>query len=129
MNRRSGFVALLLMASVAVTALADDWPQWRGPNRDGVWNETGIIERFDAPQIKIRWRAPVASGYSGPTVADGRVYVTDRVVKPRQIERVHCFDWETGAQIWSHSYPCEYRDVSYQAGPRASVTIDYEIKQ
>ena len=124
MNWKSGFGALLVVGAVAVTALADDWPQWRGPNRDGVWNETGIVERFDSPQIKIRWRAPVASGYSGPTVADGRVYVTDRVVKPQQIERVHCFDWETGAQIWSHSYPCAYRDVSYPAGPRASVTLD-----
>lgn len=103
---------------------ADDWPQWRGPTRDGVWRETGVVEKFASPQIKIRWRVPISSGYSGPTVADGRVYVTDRVAEPKQIERVHCFNAKTGEQIWSYSYDCVYHDVSYTAGPRASVTID-----
>ncbi|MBI2827009.1 MAG: PQQ-like beta-propeller repeat protein [Planctomycetia bacterium] len=105
-----------------IIASADDWPQWRGPNRDGVWRETGILEKFPAGSLKIRWRAPIGSGYCGPTVADGRVYVTDRVDLPKQIERVHCFGWETGKEIWSHQYDCEYT-VSYVAGPRASVTI------
>lgn len=103
---------------------ADDWPQWRGPTRDGVWRESGLVEKFDSPQIEVRWRVPISSGYSGPTVADGRVYVTDRVAEPEQIERVHCFDAKTGEPVWSHSYDCVYHDVSYTAGPRASVTID-----
>jgi outer membrane protein assembly factor BamB len=105
-------------------AMADEWPQWRGPNRDGVWSERGIIERFDSREIERKWSVPIASGYSGPTVSSGRVYVTDRVVKPKQIERVHCFDCESGAQIWSQSYDCPYKGISYDAGPRASVTID-----
>ena len=58
-----------LMILVAATAPADDWPQWRGPMRDGVWRETGIIERFDSPELQIKWRVPIGSGYSGPTVA------------------------------------------------------------
>ena len=103
---------------------AEEWPQWRGPNRDGVWNTNGVVDRFDGDQLDLRWRAPVGSGYSGPTVADGRVYVTDRVVSPKQMERVHCFDWETGAPLWTHSYACPYENVSYEAGPRACVTID-----
>ena len=82
----------------------DDWPQWRGPNRDGVWSETGIVERFGSAKIELRWRVPISSGYSGPTVANGRVYVTDRITKPKQIERVHCFDWKTGKKIWSYNY-------------------------
>ena len=106
-------------------SVGDDWPQWRGPTRDGVWRETGLIEEFPASQIKLRWRAPISSGYSGPTVADGRVYVTDRVAEPEQLERVHCFDWKTGEPLWSHSYDCEYElSGGYPAGPRASVTID-----
>ena len=108
---------------IGVSTYADDWPQWRGQNRDGVWRETGIIEKFDQPEIPLRWRVPVGSGYSGPTVIDGRVYLTDRVTKPKQVERVHCFDWETGKQIWSYTYDCEYRDVQYMAGPRANVTV------
>jgi len=55
-----------------------DWPQWRGHNRDGVWRETGIVQRFDRPQLQPRWRTPIGPGYAGPAVANGRVYVTDR---------------------------------------------------
>ena len=112
------------LANCAATSVADDWPQWRGPTRDGVWRETGIIEEFPEDQLEIRWRADLASGYSGPTVADERVFVTDRQVKPEQIERIHCFDARSGIKIWTYSYDCPYRDVGYEAGPRASVTID-----
>ncbi len=102
---------------------ADDWPQWRGPNRDGVWRETGIIEKFAGEQISIQWRADVASGYSAPSVADGRVVVSDRVVEPEQIERVHCFDADDGKTLWTFEYPAEYA-IGYDAGPRAAPTID-----
>ncbi|HUY37056.1 MAG TPA: PQQ-binding-like beta-propeller repeat protein [Pirellulales bacterium] len=115
---------LWAVSSIIPTAMADDWPQWRGPNRDGVWRETGLLEKFPGPQIKLRWRAPISSGYSGPTVADGRVYVTDRVIEPNPTERVHCFDWQSGEKLWSHEYNCPYKGVGYEAGPRASVTID-----
>ena len=83
-----------------------------------------LIQSFHDDQLPIRWRTPVSAGYSGPTVADGRVYVTDRVVKPEQIERVLCFDAKSGKSIWSYSYPCTYRGVQYTAGPRAAVTVD-----
>lgn len=106
---------------------ADDWPDWRGPTRDGRWHETGIIDKFESAELKASWRVPISSGYSGPTVADGRVYVTDRVIReadPMQVERIHCFDASTGKNLWTHTYACPYRDVSYDAGPRASVIID-----
>jgi outer membrane protein assembly factor BamB len=105
-------------------ASADDWPQWRGPNRDGVWRETGVLEKFAGEELKIQWRQPIGSGYSGPTVAGGRVFVTDRVVEPTQAERVHCFDAQTGQPQWTHSYDCAYEKVGYTAGPRASVAVD-----
>lgn len=105
------------------TVVAEDWPQWRGVNRDGVWRETGIIERFDAPQIKLRWRTAIGAGYSGPTVADGRVFITDKVNKPNQQERVLCLSEEDGKILWSHAYDCIYT-ISYTAGPRAAVTVD-----
>ena len=109
---------LLLAAPVA----AADWPQWRGPQSDGVWRETGLVTTLQ-DTLAPRWTAPIASGYTGPTVADGRVYVMDRLTKPEQIERVHCFDAQTGEPIWSHQYPRAYRDVGYTAGPRASVVV------
>ncbi|HKQ50230.1 MAG TPA: PQQ-binding-like beta-propeller repeat protein [Phycisphaerae bacterium] len=117
-------LAVFLAMGVCTACLADDWPEWRGPARDGVWRETGIIKKFDKPQLDIVWRQKIASGYSGPTVANGRVYVTDRIVEPKQIERVHCFDVKTGKPLWSHTYDCPYKGVGYDAGPRASVLID-----
>jgi outer membrane protein assembly factor BamB len=108
----------------AMTAVADDWPGWRGPQRDGVWRETGIVEKFSVPQLEIRWSEEISSGYSGPTVADGRVFVSDRVVEDdQQWERVHCREAFTGRHLWTHTYDCPYVDVGYQAGPRGSVTI------
>ncbi len=118
------FVLAAVSGFLAVAAHADDWPQWRGPNRDGVWRETGIIDKFEADKIEIRWRMPIGPGYSGPTVAKGRVYVSDRVVEPEQKERVHCFDAKSGAKIWTHEYACEYVGIGYTAGPRACVTIE-----
>lgn len=102
---------------------ADEWPQWRGPGRDGVWKETGVVDKFSGPKIKLRWSVPISGGYTGPTVADGRVYVMDRQTEPAEIERVLCFDWKTGKNLWTHTYPCTY-EVQYTAGPRASVSID-----
>ena len=117
--------ALLVSISLLPTAgLADDWPQWRGPERDGVWRESGIVEKFASDKLPLVWEAEISSGYSGPTVAEGRVYVSDRVTDPKQIERVLCFDAKTGKQLWVHEYDCPYRNVSYRAGPRACVTLD-----
>ncbi len=113
---------LIVLFVVAGFAGADEWSQWRGENREGVWKETGIVEAFEGSEIPIRWRVPIGSGYSGPTVADGRVYVMDRVTKPKQVERVHCFDWETGEAIWSYTYDSIYK-IDYSAGPRATVTV------
>ena len=95
-----------------------------GRSRDGVWREDGLLDKFAADELKIPWRQPICSGYSGPTVADGRVFVTDRMVEPEQIERVHAFDEKTGEPLWTHGYDCQYVGVGYTAGPRASVTVD-----
>ncbi|HEX3655491.1 MAG TPA: PQQ-binding-like beta-propeller repeat protein [Pirellulales bacterium] len=115
---------LALLTLVAPRELqADDWPQWRGPTRDGVWRETGLVDHFDSAQLPLAWRAPIAAGYSGPTVCNGRVFVTDRLVEPQQAERVHAFDSKTGKPLWTFEYECKY-SISYPAGPRAAVSID-----
>ena len=116
-------VAVVIMAVFGPRSSGIDWPQWRGPNRDGVWTETGVVERFASDPIPVKWRAAIGSGYSGPTVADGRVFVTDRVKAGAERERVHCFDATNGETLWSHEYDCDYERVGYQAGPRAAVTV------
>jgi len=120
-------LAIITGLLVGIQACAMDWPQWRGPNRDGIWREKDIVQKFDSPQLSIRWRVKIANGYSGPTVANGRVYVTDRLTNPTQIERVHCFDSMTGESIWSHRYECQYKRIDHRDGPRAAVTINSKL--
>lgn len=120
---------------IAQAVLAADWPQWLGPKRDSVWVETGIIERFPEEGLKILWRAPVAGGYSGPAVVDGKVLVMDyQVAKGKSTldfnardrlqgkERVLCFDAKTGKSLWVHAYDSEY-NISYATGPRCTPTV------
>src|SRR5438876_1179129 len=79
---RSRFRMLVPLGAVvmAVSVLGDEWPQWLGPNRDAVWRETGIIQKFPEGGPKIRWRTPIGAGYSGPAVVGDRVYVMDRLL-------------------------------------------------
>src|SRR4051794_9898024 len=119
MTRRFFPFCILLPAlalGLAAAAPADDWPQWLGPNRDGVWRDPNppTTPPKDAPPV--RWRAPVAGGFASPAVAGGRVYVTDRVPAPSATkpadpfqrptqpgsERVQCFDAADGKQVWAH---------------------------
>lgn len=121
----ASFASILGLATLA---LGDDWPQWRGPQRDAVWREQGIVEQLPEGQLPRVWTAEVASGYSGPTVAAGRVFVTDRASAELQTgdgdqERVLCFDVETGKPLWTYAYDAPYT-IQYRAGPRASVTVD-----
>jgi outer membrane protein assembly factor BamB len=107
---------------------ADNWPQWRGPNRDGVYAETGLLESFPAGGLKVRWRVPAGWGFSSPVVAEGRVYLADsEVVKPKAKERVRCFDEATGKVLWTHEYQVAYEDWAFDAkqeiGPVATPIV------
>ena len=64
-------IGLVLAGATAATAplAANDWPEWRGPNRDGVWTETGIVADLPA-ELNVKWRVPVNAGFSGAAVAD-----------------------------------------------------------
>lgn len=106
----------------------DDWPQWRGPNRDGACLETGLLETFPAGGLKVYWRAPAGWGFSSPVVARGRVYLADSVVvKPQAKERVRCFDETTGKVLWAHIYAVAYEawafDPKQEIGPVATPIV------
>jgi outer membrane protein assembly factor BamB len=121
-------IATLVIFWPVLTAMecvrGDDWPQWRGVQRDGVWREAGIREELPDGQLALTWSVDIGPGYSGPTVAKGRVYVMDRKADDRrQTERVLCFDSTDGKLVWSKEYEALYK-VGYPAGPRASVTVD-----
>jgi len=133
-----------VLAALAVIAVglcstlssnADDWPHWMGPDRDNVWKESGILERFPARGPEILWRTPIAGGYSGPAVADGRTYITDYVTSENVkvanferknftgVERALCLDEKSGKVLWKHEYPVKYT-ISYPGGPRCTPVVD-----
>ena len=73
--KRQVIMAVCTSFAMFAPVRADDWPQWLGPQRDGIWRETGLLEKFPADGAKVRWRTAIGGGYAGPAVADGRVYV------------------------------------------------------
>ncbi len=115
---------------------ADDWPQWLGPLRDGVWREKGIVDRFPASGPVYRWKTPIGGGYAGPAVVGDRVFVTNRTLAAgasnpasafnrNQVdgkERISCLDDKNGKVIWRHEYTCPY-EISYAAGPRCTPVV------
>src|SRR5262245_39232657 len=129
---------LLVAAFVALTvnsARGDDWPQWHGPQRDGIWRETGIVTKFPKGGPPILWKADVGGGFAGPAVAQGRLVLLDRtgakLPKGKEApgkeglagkERVLCFDAASGKPLWQHEYDCAYR-IYIPNGPRATPTI------
>lgn len=147
------WIGMWLFAVWSPPAWSADWPQWLGPNRNAEWKEDGIIERFPPKGPKLRWTAPVGSGYSGPAVSDGRVIVMDRqtdLIDPstakllhdgpaprnenfvrRELpgrERVVCLNESDGTPLWIHGYDCPYTTVTrYAIGPRVTPTIDDDL--
>ena len=128
-------LGLVVLLHVSERSVAEDWPNWMGPNRDNVWNIAKPPQSRPAGSLKAKWTAPVAGGYSGPAVVGNRIYVTDLVTKANAkvdnfgrksfdgTERVLCFDANTGKAIWKHEYNVTYA-ISYPAGPRCTPVVD-----
>lgn len=116
---------------------ATDWPQWLGPQRDGIWREKGLLEKFPEKGLNIRWRTPLGKGYAGPAVAEGKVYVMDwnrakdkdgNNIAPTKegilgSERLICLDEKTGKPVWEYAYDARYK-LSYPNGPRVTPVIE-----
>jgi len=135
MIQRSFLFSTRLRAAVlgvllgAWAVLATDWPQFRGPHRNGNWDETGILESFPREGLKIQWRQPVGGGWSSPVVVQGRVFVFDvELMKPSARERLHCFEAKTGQVLWVYGYEEKYGDWAYVpergAGPTATPIVE-----
>jgi outer membrane protein assembly factor BamB len=122
----SAAIEVLLLALAASGA---DWPQFRGPNRDGNWEETGILESFPTNGVRIRWRHPVGGGWASPVVAQDRVFVFDvELTPPSARERVHCFEEKTGKVLWVYAYEEKYGEWTFVpergAGPTATPIVE-----
>ena len=126
---RTSPTCLCLIWAVLIPQVAhgEDWPQWRGPARDGVWRETGIVSELPQ-ELNFKWRMEIGQGYAGPAVVGNRLYITDLVsaaddqTSAGSRERVLCMDAGTGATLWKHEYARDY-EISYPQGPRATPTV------
>jgi outer membrane protein assembly factor BamB len=121
-------VVLIVRTLLLLALRAEDWPQWRGPNRAGVWEEGGLLQKFPAGGLEVRWKMPVGWGWASPVVAKGRVYLADAEVKPPQPkERLHCFDEATGKVLWTHTCDAAYPDWAFdpaqESGPVATPVV------
>ena len=89
---RTFIMAALSVALSSPVVRGEDWPQWLGPQRDGVWRESHLVQQFPQDGPKVRWRVPVKGGYGGPAVADGKVIVMDWSAKADAARPRNAFD-------------------------------------
>ena len=107
-----------------------DWPQWRGPNRDGLSLETGLSKTWSAQGPSEVWRSPIGRGFSSVVVVGKRLYTMDEEsvlegapapMKPA--EGVLCLDALTGRQLWRFRSPVSYSE-RFGSGPRSTPAVD-----
>jgi outer membrane protein assembly factor BamB len=105
----------LVVAAAAVTSA--DWPQFLGPQRNGIYTGPPLTTSWPAGGPKKIWEKHVGQGFAGPVVAAGRVIVFHRVATE---EVVDALDARTGEARWHFAYPTAYRDdFGFDEGPRA----------
>ncbi len=124
LNRATAFrrfiSAFLSLVSLGAIVRADDWPQWRGPQRTGISTEKGWQEKWPPSGPASAWKAQVGLGFSSFVIANGRAFTLGHA---NEQDTVWCFDASTGKVIWKHSYPAELGDKYYEGGTTGTPTI------
>src|SRR5215831_11606183 len=100
-------IFLTLASFLSTRIQADDWPQFLGPTRNGVYEGVDLAERWPNNSPPVLWTKPVGRGFSGPVVADQRLILFHRLGDK---ETVDCLEALTGKPIWSFAYPTAYQD-------------------
>ena len=113
-------IALALAAALAatvVTRAANDWPQFLGPSRNGIYAGPALADNWGAGGPKVVWRKQIGQGFAGPAVVGNRVILFHRVGNEEVLESL---DAATGNSTWRYAYPTRYRDdFGFDEGPRA----------
>ncbi len=125
MHHRSRIAPLLAAALAAIvapdSAQAENWPEFLGPRRNATSLETGLLDKFPQDGPPIVWKKVIGTGYSAPSVRDGKLVFHHRLGFE---EIVECVDAGTGKEIWRFGYPSRYRDpYGYNNGPRCTPLI------
>ena len=116
---RHVFIGVILTGIVAVQA--SDWPQWRGPTRDGISTESDWLAQWPASGLKPLWKTNVGLGCSSISVSQGRAYTQGN---SNETDTVFCFDAATGKVLWQHSYACPLAPKYWDGGTLATPVVD-----
>jgi outer membrane protein assembly factor BamB len=121
---KMGFIRLVA-AFVAVSGVfslsANDWPHWRGPDRNGISIETGWKSQWPSAGPAMAWKAQAGLGFSSVVVTEGRAFTAGHADEK---DTVFCFDANTGKVLWKHSYPSELGDKYFDGGTTGTPTVD-----
>lgn len=124
----AGAASVVLLAQLTAPAHAADWPQWRGPNRDGVSTETGLLKEWPKEGPKLAWKADLGGvGYGSPVVVGDRLFVLAAEDENEgQKEFALCLDTRTGKQLWRADVPAAEGNYlhGWGSGPRSSPTVN-----
>ena len=112
------FIPLFALLLLAVPALAEDWPGWLGPRRDG--SSTAVVKPWKG-DLEVVWKKRVGEGHSSPIVWKGKVYLHTKVVDD-EAEAVTAYDAKTGKVAWTKSYPRTKFKSLFGAGPQSTPT-------
>ncbi len=109
---RSQYLTIAILLAVAgPLSRASDWPDWRGPRRDGVSLEKNLPVKWSPAGENLAWKAPFG-GRSAPIVMGNRVYLLNTVGTGATLqERVMCLNGNTGKMVWEHRYNVYLSDV------------------
>ncbi len=118
MRYQTGF--LLMFLAFCRPASAGDWPNWRGPNHNGISEETGWQSVWPAAGPKRLWRASVGTGFASVSVSEGRVFTLGN---DDNTDTLYCFDAGTGDILWKHAYQQQLAPKYYEGGPSATPTV------
>lgn len=125
LNKISGLVLLLLFVAIfqweAASVFGNDWPCWRGPDRDGISREHDWTSTWPTEGPKVLWKSSAGIGFASVAVAQGRLFTLGNI---DGAEVVVCLDAETGHVVWRHSYPCSLDPEYHEGGPGATPTVD-----
>ena len=121
MKTLSVAIFILALSASAFAQSNANWPQWRGPNRDGISKETGLLKQWPAEGPPLAWKAAGAGrGYSSFSIANGRLFTMglrgDR-------EFIVAFDVATGKEAWATAHGGAFRNDRGD-GPRGTPTVD-----
>jgi outer membrane protein assembly factor BamB len=124
MRCRSHHAFFWVAALAAQQASSADWPQWRGPDRNGRSAETAWLDQWPKEGPTVAWRARVGLGFSSFVVAQGRAFTMGHEDGK---DAIFCFEAATGREIWKHPYPAELGDKYFDGGTTGTPTVDGDL--